>query len=139
MAITAAVCTSYLQEILQGTHSSADTYKIALYPSTATLSAATTAYSSTGEVTGTGYTAGGATLSGYSVTTDTGKAILDFTTDPTWASSTITARAALVYNSSKSNKAVAVLDFGVDTTSTNGTFTVTLPAPTASTGMVRLG
>jgi hypothetical protein len=139
MAITAAVCTSYLQEILQGTHSSADTYKIALYPSTATLSAATTAYSSTGEVTGTGYTAGGATLSGFSATIDTGKSVLDFTTDPTWASSTITARGALIYNSTKANRSVVVLDFGADITSTNGTFTVTFPAATAANGLVRLG
>lgn len=138
MAITAAVTNSFKQEILQGIHSSSDTYKIALYPSTATLSNATTAYSATGEVAGTGYTAGGATLAGYSVTLDTNTAILDFTTDPTWASSTITARGALIYNSTKSNKAVAVLDFGADTSSTNGAFTVTLPAPAAATGLIRI-
>lgn len=139
MAITAAVCNSYKSEILTGTHVAADTYKIALYPSTATLSDATTAYSATGEVTGAGYTAGGATLAGFSVTTDTGTAVLDFTTDPTWASSTITARGALIYNSTKANKAVCVLDFGSDITSTAGTFTVQLPAATAAAGLVRIG
>ncbi len=138
MAISAAVCTSFKSEILTGTHVAADVYKIALYPSTASLSAATAAYSSTGEVTGTGYTAGGATLAGFTVTTDTGTAVLDFTTDPTWSSSTITARGALIYNSTKANKAVAVVDFGADITSTNGTFTVTLPAPTAAAGLVRI-
>lgn len=138
MAITAAFCNSYKQEILSGTHSSSDTYKIALYTSTATLSKATTAYSATNEVSGTGYTAGGATLSGFSTSLDTDTAILDFTTDPTWASSTITARGALIYNSSKSNKAVAVLDFGSDITSTAGTFTVTFPAATAAAGLVRI-
>jgi hypothetical protein len=137
MAITAALCNSYKQEILSGTHSSSDTYKIALYTSSATLSKATTAYSSTNEVSGTGYSAGGATLSGFATSLDTDTAILDFT-DPTWASSTITARGALIYNSSKSNKAVAVLDFGSDITSTAGTFTVTLPAAAAATGLIRI-
>lgn len=138
MAISAAVCDSYTQEVLSGTHTSAHTYKIALYTSTATLNAATTAYSATNEVVGTGYTAGGATLSGFSTSLDTGVAILDFTTDPTWPASTITARGALIYNSSAANKAVCVLDFGADITSTNGTFTVTFPAPAAATGLVRL-
>lgn len=138
MAITAAVCDSYTQELLSGTHSSADTYKIALYTSAATLSAATTAYSATNEVSGTGYTAGGATLSGFATSLDTGVAILDFTTDPTWTSATITARGALIYNSSKTNKAVCVLDFGSDITSTAGTFTVQFPAATAAAGLVRI-
>lgn len=139
MAITAAICNSFKQEILGGTHSSADTYKIALYPSTATLSKSTTAYSSTGEcANGNGYTTGGATLTGFSVTLDTDTAILDFTTDPTWTTSTITARGALIYNSSKSDKAVAVLDFGADITSTSDTFTVTFPAAAAATGLIRI-
>lgn len=138
MAITAAVCDSYTQEILSGTHTNAHTYKIALFTSTATLSAATTAYAATNEVSGTGYTAGGATLTGFATSLDTGVAILDFTTDPTWPASTITARGALIYNSSAANKAVAVLDFGADITSTNGTFTVAFPAATAATGLVRI-
>lgn len=138
MAITAGLCNSYKQELLNGTHTNADTYKIALYTSAATLSAATTVYSATNEVSGTGYTAGGQTLIGFATVLDTGTAVLDFTTDPSWASATITARGALIYNSSKTNKAVAVLDFGSDITSTNGTFTVTLPAATAAAGLVRI-
>lgn len=138
MAITAAVCNSYKQEILQGTHSSADTYKIALYTSTASLDGTTTAYSATNEVSGTGYTAGGATLSGFTVSGSGSTAWLDFTTDPTWSTSTITARGALIYNSSKSNKAVAVLNFGSDITSTAGTFTVTFPTADASNALLRI-
>ncbi len=138
MAITAAVCDSYTQELFSGTHTSADTYKIALYTSSATLSSATTVYSSTNEVSGTGYTAGGTALSGFSTSIDTGVAILDFTTDPSWTSATITARGALIYNSSKTNKAVAVLDFGSDISSTNGTFTVQFPAATAAAGLIRI-
>ena len=139
MAITAAICNSFKQELLaMSPHTAADVYKIALFTSTATLSKSTTAYATTNEVVGTGYSAGGATLSGISVTLDTDTAILDWTTDPTWASSTITARGALIYNSSRSNKAVAVLDFGSDITSTGGTFTVQLPAPAAATGLIRI-
>jgi hypothetical protein len=138
MAITAALCNSFKQECLAMTpHTAADTYKIALYTSTATLNKSTTAYAATNEVAGAGYTATGAALSGFSVTLDTDTAILDWTTDPTWPAATITARGALIYNSSRSNKAVAVLDFGADIASTNGTFTVQLPAPTAAAGIIR--
>lgn len=140
MAITAAFCNSFKQELLAMTpHTAADTYKIALYTSAATLSKSTTAYTATNEVAnGNGYTTGGATLSGFSVTLDSDTAILDWTTDPTWPASTITARGAVIYNSSRSNKAVAVLDFGADIISTSDTFTVTLPAPAAATGLVRI-
>jgi hypothetical protein len=138
MAITAAVCDSYTQELFSGTHTNTDTYKIALYTSTATLSAATTVYAATNEVSGTGYTAGGTALTGFATSIDTGVAILDFTTDPTWATATITARGALIYNSSKTNKSVCVLDFGSDITSTAGTFTVQFPAATAAAGLVRI-
>ena len=139
MAITQAIPTSFKAEILQGIHDSADTYKMALYTSVATLGTSTTAYSATNEVSGTGYTAGGATLSGFNVTTSGTTAILDFTTDPFWENATITARGALIYNSSKSNKAVYVLDFGSDIISTNGTFAITLPTPDATNGLIRLG
>jgi hypothetical protein len=139
MAITAAICNSFKQEILQGVHEASDEYMIALYPSSATLSKATTAYSSSGEVAnGNGYDTGGKLLVGFSVTLDGDTAILDWTTDPSWAAATITARGALIYNSSQSNKAVAVLDFGGDISSTAGTFTVTLPAPAAATGLIRI-
>jgi len=138
MAITAAVCNSYKQEILQGTHASADTYMIALYTSTATLDATTTAYTATNEVSGTGYTAGGNALSGFTVSGSGSTAWLDFTTDPTWPTATITARGALIYNSSKTNKAVAVLNFGSDVTSTASTFTVTFPTADAANALLRI-
>jgi hypothetical protein len=131
MAITSGICNSYKQEILEGVHSSADTYKVALYTSSASLGAATTAYSATNEVSGTGYTAGGATLSGLSTGLSTSTAYITFS-DPSWADSTITARGCLIYNSSKSNKAVAVFDFGSEVSSVNGTFTVDFPAAGAS-------
>jgi hypothetical protein len=138
MAISAALCNSYKQEILSGTHSSADTYKLALYTSAATLGATTTAYAATNEVGASGsYSAGGVTLTGFSVSGTGATARLDFTI-PVITSATITARGALVYNSTKSNKAVAVLDFGADITSTSGNFTVTAPAVGDSTSLIRI-
>ena len=103
--MTQAIPTSFKAEILQGIHDSADTYKIALYTSASTLGASTTAYTATNEISGVGYTSGGQTLSGFSVTTSGTTAILDFTTDPSWENATITARGALIYNASKANKA----------------------------------
>ena len=139
MAITAAITNSYKVELLSGIHLAADTYKIALFTSAATLSKSTTAYAATNEVAnGNGYTTGGATLAGFTTALDTDTAVLDWTTDPTWPAATITARGALIYNSTRSNKAVAVLDFGADIASTNGTFTVTFPAATAAAGLVRI-
>jgi len=131
MAITTTLCNSYKQEVLEGVHSSADTYKLALYTDAATLGAATTAYSATNEVEGTGYTAGGVELSGFTSGLSGSTGYVTFT-DPAIANATITARGCLVYNSSKSNKAVAVYDFGGNITSTNGTFTIDLPAAGAS-------
>jgi hypothetical protein len=126
MAITSALCNSYKQEILEGVHASTDTYKIALFDSNAGLSATTTAYSTSGEVEGTGYTAGGETLSGFTTGLSGSTAYLTFS-DPSWANSTITARGCMIYNSSKSNKAVAVFNFGQNVSSVNGTFTVDFP------------
>tara|TARA_R110000772_G_scaffold3968_2_gene14083 strand:- start:22 stop:450 length:429 start_codon:yes stop_codon:yes gene_type:complete len=141
MAISQALCTSFKQEILVATHNftitTGDVFKIALYTSTATLSAATTAYSATNEVVGTGYTAAGLTLTNVTPTTSGTTAYLDFG-DATWTTATITARGALIYNSSKSNKAVAVLDFGSDKTSTAGDFTVQFPTADASLAIVRI-
>ncbi len=137
MAIVAAFPNQAKLDALQLLCPAGSTYKCALYTSAAALSKATTAYTSTGEVSGTGYTAGGATLTGYAAALDTDTAVLDFA-DPTWASSTITARGALIYNVTNANKAVAVVDFGSDITSTNGTFTVTFPAATAAAGLVRI-
>ena len=139
MAITQAITTSFKAEILQGIHDSADTYKIALYTSAATLGATTTAYSATNETSGTGYTAGGTTLAGFTVNTSGTTAFIDFSTDPTWTNATITARGALIYNSSKSNKAVMVLDFGADKSNSAGTFTVRMPTPDAVSALIRLG
>jgi hypothetical protein len=137
MAITTAVCNSYKQEILEGVHASTDTYKIALYTDSATLNAATTAYSSTNEVAdGNGYTTGGKTLTGFSSGLASGKAYITFA-DIEWTSATITARGFLIYNSSKSNKAVASFDFGSNVSSTNGTFSIDLPAAGAS-ALVRI-
>lgn len=140
MAITSAICNSYKREVLAGTHTSAHTYKIALFTSSATLGAATETYSSTNEVAnGNGYTTGGATLSGFSVTGTGATARLDFATPVTWPASTITARGALIYNSSASDKAVAVLSFGdSDIVSTAGTFTVTMPTVGDSTSLIRI-
>jgi hypothetical protein len=140
VAITAAVCNSFKQELLAMTpHTAADVYKLALYTSAATLSKATTVYSATNEVANSGsYAAGGITLVGFTVTLDTDTAILDWTTDPTATTFTGTARGGLIHNSSRSNKAVAVLDFGADITATAGTFTVTFPAATAAAGLVRI-
>jgi len=138
--ITAAICNSFKLECLPtvaGVHLSGDTYKLALYTSAAALSRATTAYTTADEVVGAGYVAGGATLSGLATALDGDTALLDFA-DPTWPASTITARGALIYNSSKSNKAVAVLDFGQDVVSSNGLFRVALPAPAAATAPVRM-
>jgi len=131
MSITSAICNSYKQEIIEGVHSSSDVYKIALYTSSATLGATTTAYSSTNEISGTGYSAGGATLSGFTSGLSGSTAYLTFT-DVSIANATITARGCLIYNSSKSNKAVAVFDFGSEISSVNGTFTVDFPGAGAS-------
>jgi hypothetical protein len=142
MAITQAMATSFKVEILGGdfdfSSGTADTFKIALFTSAATLSAATTAYSTTNEVTGTGYTAGGNTLTISQVATSTGTtAFLDFA-DTTWSSATITARGALIYKSGGTNPAVAVLDFGSDKTSTAGDFTIVFPAADASNAIIRI-
>ena len=138
MAITQAMCSSFKQQILLGEHDlDTDTIKLALYTSAATLSAATTAYSTSDEVVGTGYTAGGNTLTGASVSLSGTTAYVDFS-DTTWTTATITARGALIYNSSKSNKAIAVLDFGADKTSTAGDFTVQFPTNDASSAIVRI-
>ena len=137
MAITQAFCNSYKQELLQGIHLAADTYKIALYTSSAALDKTTTVYASTNEVVGTGYVAGGTALAGFTVSISGDTAYIDFTTDPSWATATITARGALIYNSSRSNKACIVLDFGSDFISTAGTFQVTFPAA-GVTALIRI-
>ena len=144
MAITSATCTSFKQELLKGIHnfnqaSSPDTLKLALYSSSATLGASTTAYSTSGEVSGTNYTAGGATLtlkSGTPTTSGT-TALVDFD-NLTFSNVTLTARGALIYNSSDSNKAVCVIDFGKDVSATAGDLTVSFPSTGADTSIIRI-
>jgi len=142
MAISQAMCTSFKVELLTATHnftnSTGDTFKIALYTSSATLGASTTAYTTSNEVASTGnYTAGGNTLTNVTPTSSGTTAFTDFA-DTTWASATITANGALIYNSSKSNKAVAVLAFGGDKTSTNGDFTIIFPTADATNAIIRI-
>ena len=141
MAITQAMCTSFKQELLTGTHnftnSTGDTFKIALYTSSATLGASTTAYSATNEVSGTGYTATGETLTNVTPTTSGTSGITDFS-DVSWTTSTITANGALIYNSTASNAAVVVLAFGSDKSSSGGTFTVSFPTAAAGTAIIEI-
>ena len=155
MAITTAMATSFKSELLQGIHNfhngsgggtttttgTGNTFKIALYTSSATMSASTTAYATTNEVSGTGYTAGGNSLTNVDPTTSGTTALTDFA-DSTWSSSSITARGALIYNSSttagSANRAVAILDFGADKTSTSGDFTIQFPAADASNAIIRI-
>jgi hypothetical protein len=143
MPLTAAISNQLKSDLLDGVHETADVYKIALVkvsPS-GNIDKTLTGYAglSTDEASGPGYTAGGATLAGRQVVTDGDTKILDWTTDPTWANSTISAIGAIIYNDTAAGKPVlAVLSFGGTITSTNGTFTVTLPAPTAAAGAIRL-
>ena len=140
MAITQAMCTSFKTELLTGTHnftnSSGNTFKLALYTSSASLGAGTTAYSTSNEVSGTGYSAGGSALTNVTPSADGTTAITDFA-DLTFSSSTITARGALIYNDSVSDKAVLVLDFGADKASSSGDFTIQFPAAAAATAIIR--
>jgi hypothetical protein len=142
MAISQAMCTSFKSELLTAEHnfaaSGGDTFKIALYTSSATLGASTTAYSATNEVSGTGYTATGNTLTNVDPTTSGTTAFTDFA-DTTWSSATITANGALIYNDDHaSDAAVAVLAFGGDKTSTNGDFTIQFPTADASNAIIRI-
>ena len=149
MAITQAMCTSFKQALLDGemdfSSDTAQTFKIALYTSSATLSAATTAYTTSNEVSGTGYTAGGNTLTISTNPTNGGSGTtvyLSFS-NTTWTSSTITARGALIYNTTtgggtSTTDSVIVLDFGGDKTSTAGDFTVQFPTADASNAIIRI-
>jgi len=149
MAISQAMCTSFKVELLSGGHNfnttnyartvnTADTFKIALYTSSATLGAATTAYSASNEVSGSGYTATGNTLSISEVPqASSTTAILDFA-DTTWSAATITANGALIYNDTNGDTAVAVLAFGGDKTSTAGDFTIVFPTFDASNAIIRI-
>jgi len=143
MAITQAMCTSFKKELLEAKHnflnSGGNTFKIALYTSSATLSAATTAYTTSNEVASSGnYSAKGNTLTNADPTTSSTTAYTDFA-DTTWSSSTITARGAMIFNDSASgDPAVLILDFGADKASSSGDFTIAFPAADASNAIIRI-
>ena len=139
MALSQCMVSSFKPEILGGIHDlDTDAIYIALFTSAASLGAATTAYTTSNEVaTAGGYTAGGIQLTSPVISLDGTTGICDFA-DATWPAATITARGALIYNSSKSGKAIAVLDFGSDKISTAGAFTVIMPAAAAATALVRI-
>ena len=147
MAFTGnAFCTSFKQQLLEGVHdfrsSGGDTFKLALYTNSASFTAATTAYTSTNEVGNSGsYSAGGGTLTNVNPTTSSTTAFVDFA-DLSFTSATITARGALIYNSTPAhtytNPTCVVLDFGSDKTSTSGTFTIQFPAADASNAIIRI-
>ena len=148
MAITQSMATSFKVEILDGIHNfgtgvirastAADTFYIALYTSAATLDATTTVYTTSNEVVGTGYTAGGNALAVSVVPVSSGTtAYLSFT-NSSWSTATITARGAMIYNATQGNKCVAVLDFGADKTSTAGTFTIVFPTAAPGTAIIQI-
>ena len=141
MAITQAMCTSFKHELLVGTHnftnSSGNSFKLALYTSSASLGAGTTAYTSSNEASGTNYSATGAALTNVTPTTSGTTAFCDFS-DLTFSNVTITARGALIYNDTQSDKAVCVLDFGGDKTATAGDFTIQFPTADASNAIIRI-
>lgn len=141
MAISTSMTTSFKSGLMSGLHDfdnpGGNTFKIALYTSSATLGASTTAYSATNEVTGTNYTAGGETLTSVSPTTSGTTAYVDFA-DVTWANSTITANGALIYNANSSNASVITLAFGSDKSSSNGDFVIVFPTANATDAIIRI-
>ena len=141
MAISSAVCNSFKQEILVGTHnftaSSGNTFKIALYTSSASMGASTTAYSTSNEISGTGYSAGGATLTSSTPVLDGSTAVCDFA-DVSFTSASFTANGCLIYNDTQSDKAVCVVAFGGDKTVSSGTFTIQFPTADASNAIIRI-
>ena len=142
MAITSAICNSFKTEILKGVHnftaSSGDTFNLALYTSSATLNKSTTAYTTSEEVSGSGYTAKGNALTSVTPALSTDTAVCDFA-DTSFTSASFTARGCLIFNdSATSDPAVCVIDFGADKTVTSGTFTIQFPAADASIAIIRI-
>lgn len=140
--ISTSMTTSFKSELMSGLHDfdnpGGNTFKIALYTSSATLGAATTAYTTSGEIAATGgYTAGGETLTSVSPTTSGTTAYVDFA-DVTWSNSTITANGALIYNANSSNASVVTLAFGSDKSSSNGDFTIVFPTANATAAIIRI-
>ena len=149
MPITQAFCTSFKTQLFQAAHdfrtsgAGGDMFKVALYTNSANLDATTTAYTTTGEVVGTGYVASGNTLTNVAPTSSGTTAFVDFA-DTTWSAATITARGALIYNTTPTsglglaNPSCVVLDFGSDKTSTDGDFTIVFPAATSANAIIRI-
>jgi len=138
MAIQQTLTTSFKQQMLQaGQNLATDTLKIALYTAPASLGPDTTVYSTSNEVVGTGYTAGGEVLTGVVITANANGTVYVTFDNAVWPASSFTARGALLYNSTQANASVAVLDFGADKTCVNQTFTVTMPANTVTTALLR--
>ena len=141
MAISQAMCSSFKKELLEAKHnflaSGGNSFKLALYTSSASLGASTTAYTSSNEASGTNYTATGAALTNINPSNDGTTGITDFS-NLTFSTVTITARGALIYNDTNADRAVCVLDFGGDKTATAGDFTITFPAADASNAIIRI-
>ena len=140
MAITSAIANSFKQEVLVEGHNltnGADTIKLALFTSSATMGAGTTAFSTSQEASGTNYSSGGANLTNVTPALSGSTAVVDFA-DLTFSTATVTARGCLIYNSTNSNKAICAIDFGGDKTSTAGDFTVVFPSATATGAIIRL-
>ncbi len=134
--IRQALCNSYKRDLLAD--QAKDVFRLALYTFRAALSKDTTVYTETHEVVGEGYVAGGQVLDGFSASLVDDTAFLDWTTDPVWPASTISARGALIYNDTQGQRAVAVLDFGETVVSKNGRFTVPLPDATEESALIRI-
>ncbi len=141
MAISQAMCTSFKKELLEAKHnflaSGGNSFKLALYTSSASLGASTTAYTSSNEASGTNYTATGAALTNINPSNDGTTGITDFS-NLTFSTVTITARGALIYNDTNADRAVCVLDFGGDKTATAGDFTITFTTADASNAIIRI-
>jgi hypothetical protein len=142
MAIVQTPCTSFKQELAQGVHNfsavGGDAFKLALYTSAATLGATTTVYTTTGEASGTGYSEGGIALTNVGVATSGVIAYLSFVSPAVFTGVTLTCRGALIYNSSKSNKAVCVLDFGDDISALGQNLNVTFPPVNLTSAVIRI-
>lgn len=135
--ITPGLCFSYKREIIEGVHSREDEYYLALYTRDAALSGRTTQYTTAGETIGPGYTPGGKPVSNFVSSLNGAVACLDFTA-PEWSDATFVARGGLVYNRSKQNRAVAVVNFGADMSATTGTFAVDFPVAGERTSLIRI-
>ena len=141
MAITQAMATSFKKEVLEGKHnflaSGGNSFKLALYTSSATMGAATTAFTTTNQAAGTNYSTGGAALTNINPATSGTTAFADFA-DLTFGTATITARGCMIYNDTNQDRTVAVFDFGGDKTSTAGSFTIQFPTADASNAIIRI-